>query len=152
MAREASSPGVIVSAKRWTVLDRRETIADAAGARRGSVDGDDQRGGNRVAFVDADLGKRGVQRGLCRAVGLGDFSNALVIGAELAGDAVGALDVAAEPEEIIRGAAGEQGTELGVDGVAVGGEQRDALDRFVGDDPDVGGAATGLHGDGGSVG
>ena len=65
---------------------------------------------------------------------------------------LGALEIAAEPEQIVGGSAGQVADDPPDLHLVGAGEQGDPLDRRVGDDPDIGGARALTHGDGSDIG
>ena len=117
MARVASSPAVTRPRKRWAVLDRSISASQPSGEKRSRI-----RPALRGRRIDAgDAARRAWparRRRRCssrqardhrqeRRSRLGRFGEAGMIGAQDPHGAFGALDVAAEPDEIVGGAAGQ---------------------------------------------
>ena len=161
MARAASSPGVTRSAISRAVLARSfsaiqpstekrsrtlpaETMALSSMPISGARD--------RLRRVEA-MGFEVVgQVRDQRCVGVGGLGEADVEGAHEAERALGAFDVAAEPVEVVAGAARQDAGADALVGRGRRGQHGDGLDRAARDHPDVGGGAAALHGDGADVG
>ena len=82
-----------------------------------------------------------------RRLGVGGLGEPHVVGADEPHGALGALDVAAEPVEVVAGAARQHaGAHAGI-GAGRGRQHGDGLDAARADHPDVGGGAAVLHAD-----
>jgi len=133
--------------QRRPAIDR-EPVADVAGADDRRVEHADQRRRHRGLGVEADrleiLGEmRAERRG-----GVGGFGQPHVVGAQQPHRALSALDVAAEPVEVVAGAARQHAGPDPRVGRGGGRQHADRFDPALADHPDVGGGAAALHADG----
>ena len=144
MARVASSPGATVLrefvhglrqvAQRQPAI-RREAVADLAGAGNGAIEGRDQSGRDRRLGVDAERLEIVAHVGEQRQFRIGRLGKPGVIGAQDAGGAFRALDVAAEPDQVLGRAARQAARQAARETFALAGQQRLEGDRAPGSPP-----------------
>ena len=128
-----------------------EPVTDVAGGKQGAVDIGHQAVGHRLFRIDIEPGQIVGDILQQRHFGIGGFGKASMPGPQDAQRAFGPLDVTAKPEKIVGGPA-RQAAGHDADEAFFRRQKRHLFDGFLADDPDVGGRATGLHGDGGGVG
>ena len=143
-----SRHGFLQILQRRPAIDRKP-VADIAGTIDSRCDGAFQRGGDRLVQGDPvvfqPVPDQFQQRFRCR------FIQTTMIGADQAQDAFGPLDIAAQPEQIVRRPGG-QGSGFGADERRIGPRQHAGrIDRCVADHPDIGHRPAVAHRDRGIV-